>query len=77
MIFHQLVEDIFARVSEWGMAQVMRQTNAFHKIGICSERGGEATPDLRHFQRMRESRAVVIALVVDEYLRFVFQAPEG
>ena len=32
--------------------------------------------DLRHFERMRESGAIQVALVIDEHLGFVDQAAE-
>src|SRR5581483_887666 len=37
----------------------------------------ERTGDLRHLEAMGEARAVVIALVIDEYLGFVVQPAEG
>src|SRR3546814_21051002 len=47
---------------------------------VCSsdlpQRARQAAGDLRHFQRVAEARAVIVAFVIDEDLRLVFQSPE-
>src|SRR5258708_12872378 len=46
-------------------------------MGVRTERCRQARPDLRHFEGMRQACAVIVALVVDEDLRLVFEPPEG
>src|SRR5258708_23115651 len=58
------------------MAQVVREADALDEIEVGAERCRNTAPNLRHFQRMSEARAVIIALVVDEDLRFIFQPPK-
>src|SRR6202012_2507339 len=47
------------------------------EILVEPKRAADRARDLRHLERMRQSRPVVIALVIDEDLRLVLQPPEG
>jgi len=55
----------------------MRQTDGLDQVLIGAQRPGDSAPDLRHLQRVGEAGAEVVALVVDEHLRLVFQPAEG
>ena len=59
------------------MAEVVRQANGFDQVFVRAQRAGNGAPDLGHFQGVGEAGAVIIALVVDEYLGFIFQAAES
>src|SRR5450432_4620016 len=59
------------------MPQVVRKANAFHKVRVCAECGGNAAPDLGDFQRMSQPGAVVITFIVYKYLRLVLQPPKS
>ena len=67
----------FACVTERRMAEIMRQGQCFREILIQAERPADRTRDLRHFQAVREARAIVIALVVDEHLCLILQPAKG
>ena len=58
------------------MTEIMRQTDRFDQILVCAEGARERPADLRDFERMRQARPVIIALVVDENLRFIFKPSE-
>ena len=47
------------------------------RSSLAPERAGHAAADLRHLDRVRQPVAVVVALVVDEDLRLVFEPAEG
>src|SRR5450755_1248656 len=46
------------------------------EVLVEAEGPGDRPRDLRHFQRVRQARAVVIAFERDEDLRLVLQPPE-
>src|SRR5580704_4239371 len=71
---HQLVEHFLAGVAEWGMPQVMRERNCLGQLLVEAERPRDSARNLRGLERMRQARAVVIALVIYENLGFVFEA---
>ena len=56
------------------MPQIMRERHSLRQILIHHQGACQRAGDLRHFQRMGQARTVVIPLVIDEHLRFVFQA---
>ncbi len=76
-ICHQPGKGVFAGMPEGGMSQVVRQADGLHQVFVGTQGAGDGAPDLRHFQRVGEAGAEVIALVVDEHLGLVFQAAEG
>ena len=71
---HQALQHTLAGVAKWRVAQIMRKADGFHQILIGAERAGDAAPQLRHFQGVREARAIVVAFAVYENLRLVFKA---
>ena len=54
----------------------MGQRQGFRQVLVEAELAGQCTGNLRHFQRMGQPRAVMVALVEHEHLRLVLQAPE-
>jgi len=71
------VERPLARMTERRMAKIVRKRQRFGEILIQSERARERASDLRNLKRMRQPRAIMIALVIDEHLRLVRQASKG
>ena len=61
---------------EWWMAEVMRQCQCFREILVKAQLPRHSACDLSNFQRMREARAIVIALVIHEHLRLVREPAE-
>ena len=56
------------------MAEVMRQRQRFRQILVEAELPGQRAGDLRHFERVGEPGAIVVALVEHEDLGLVLQA---
>ena len=71
------VERAFAGVAERGVAEIMRQRQGLGEVLVEPELARQCAGNLGNFQRMGQPRAVMIALVEDEYLRLVLQAAEG
>src|SRR5206468_11365685 len=63
-------------MAEGRMAEVVSERHRLGQILVESERPARAARDLRHFEAVCEAGAVVVALVIDEYLRLVFEPPE-
>ncbi len=66
-----------AGVAERRMAEVMGQRQRFREILVETELPGQRAGDLRHFERVGQPGAVMIAFVEHEYLGFVLQAAKG
>jgi hypothetical protein len=60
-------------MTERRMAEVVRERQRLGEILVQAERTGERAGNLRDLKRVRQSRAIVIALVIDEDLRLVRQ----
>ncbi len=73
---HQAVQDPLARVAERRVAQVVGERHGLDEILVETEHPREAAPDLRGLERVGEAVPVVVALVVDEDLGLVLEAPE-
>ena len=71
-----VVERVLAGMAEWRVAQVMRQRDGFDQIFIQPEFAGDRAAELGHFERMGQPGAKQVALVVQEDLGLVDQAPE-
>ena len=71
VIAEAAVERAFAGMAEGRMAEVVAQRGGLGQILIEAKRAGERAGDLRHFERVGETRAVVVAFVEDEDLRLV------
>ena len=70
------VERAFARMAERRMAEIVRQRQRFAEVLVEAKGARQRARDLRDFQRMRQPRAVVVSLVIDEDLRLVGQPAE-
>jgi hypothetical protein len=55
----------------------MRERYCLHQIFIQRQRTCDGTRKLRDFKRMRKPGAEQVTLMVEEYLGFVHQSPEG
>jgi hypothetical protein len=58
------------------MAQVVSERQRLGEVFIQAQGARKRPGDLRNFERMRESRTVVVTFVIDEYLRFMGQPAE-
>ena len=74
---HHFVEHLFARMAEGRMTEVVSQRHGLGKLFVQSERPADRAGDLTHLKGMGQAGTVVIALMVDEYLCLVLEAPEG
>ena len=74
--FHHLVQPILARMAKGRVAKVMRQRQRFRQVLVQIEAASQPARQLRHFERMGQPCAVMVALMVDEHLRFIFEPPK-
>ena len=70
-------DDILPGMAERRVAQVVGQGNRLDQVFIDAQGPSNGAPQLRDLQRMRETRAEQVALVIQENLRLVDQPPEG
>jgi len=77
VIGHQCPQCVLARMSERRVSHVVRQGDGFGQILVQVQPSRRGAADLRHFHGVRQARAEMVALVVDEDLRLVLQATEG
>ncbi len=77
MAVQALVQRPLAGMAERGMAEVMGQRQRLGEVLIEAELTGQRPGDLRHFQRMGQPCAVMIAFMEHENLGFVLEAAEG
>ena len=73
---HRLVERVAAGMAEGRMAEIVRERQGLGEIVVEMQRPRDRARDLRHFERMRQPRPVMVAFVIDEHLRLVLQASE-
>ncbi len=66
-----------ADVAERRVAEVVPEADRLREVLVEPQRARDRARDLRDLDRVREPRAVVVALGRDEDLRLVLQAPEG
>ena len=66
-----------AGMAERRMAEIVGQRQRFRQILVETELPGQRAGDLRHFQRVGQPGAVMIAFVEHENLRLVLQAAKG
>src|SRR3546814_7983890 len=52
------------------------ERDGFRQILVEAERATDRAGDLRHLDAVREPRPVIVALMLDEDLRLVLEAPE-
>src|ERR1700748_116128 len=59
-----------------GMAQIVCERDCFRQILVQPQRPRDSAGDRRDLDRMRQSRAQVVASAVEKNLRLIFQAAE-
>jgi len=77
VVGHERVERGLAPVAEGGVAEVVRERYRLGEVFVEPQGPRQPARDLRDLKRVREPRAVVVALVVYEDLRLVLEAAEG
>ena len=77
MVAHQLIELALAGMAERRVAEIMGERQGFGQVLVEPERPGDGAGDLGDLDRMGESGAVMIALVIDEDLGLVLEPAEG
>lgn len=73
VLAHAGIQRILTRMTERRMAQIVRQCNRFDEVFIDMQNARDGAPDLRDLKTVREPRTKQIALMIDEYLRFVLE----
>ena len=73
---HQLGEHLFAGVPERRVAEIVAHDDRLGERFVEAERAGHRAGDLRHLQRMRDARAVVIPFGGEKALRLAGPPPE-
>ena len=73
---HGLVQRVLAGMAERRVAEVVGQREGLDQVFVQVERAGHRARDLRDLQAVRQPRAVMVALVVDEDLRLMDQPAE-
>jgi hypothetical protein len=77
VLFHAGIQGVLPTMSKWGMSEVMGKRDSFRQILIQIQFSGDGARDLGNFNRMGKASTEQVALMVNEDLGFVFQAPEG
>ena len=72
----ELVEHALARMSERRVPKVVAERDRLGELFMQLQHFRDCARDLRHLERMRQPRAVVIARRRKEDLRLVLEAPE-
>ena len=73
---HFPCQRILAGMSEWRVAQIMRQCDGICQVGIQPELGGQRPGDPRNLDGMGEASPEVIAIRRDKHLGLVHQPAE-
>jgi hypothetical protein len=74
---HELVELTLTGMAKRRVAEIMGQGQGFGEIFIETQRACSGPPNLGNFDGMGKPGPVVIALVINENLGLVLQAPKG
>ena len=77
MLGHAGVKRVLAGMPEGRVAEIVAKRDRFGKVVVEPERPGECAGDLRHLDRVGETGAEMVALVIDEHLRLVGETAEG
>ncbi len=70
---HLGVERLLPGMAERGVPEIMGERQGLGEILVEAERAADRAGNLRHLQAVRQPRAVMVALVIDEDLRLVGQ----
>ena len=73
---HARVEHLLADVAEGRVPEVVPEPDRLGEVLVEPQRARDGARDPARLERVREPRAVVVALGRDEHLRLVLQAPE-
>ena len=73
----QGMQCILARMPERRVTQIMGQRDRLGQFPIQTQSTGNRPRHLGHLNRMGQTRAIIIALVLHENLRLVLQPPKG
>jgi hypothetical protein len=73
---HQFIELSFPCVAEGWVTDVVHQAERFHEFRVQTKRGSDGPPNLRDFERVRETISKVIGKTRAEDLGLGFQSPE-
>ena len=73
---HERVDHAFAGMAERRVAEVVTERDRFGQLFVQPQDFGDRARDLRHLERVRQPRAVVIAGRREEHLRLVLQPAE-
>ena len=73
---HQRVDDALAGVAERRVAEIVAERDRFGELLVQAQDLRDRARDLRHLERVRQARAVVIAGRREEHLRLVLQPAE-
>ncbi len=76
-LVQRAVERILAGVTERRMAEVVAQPDRLGQVLVQAQRPRDGARDAAGLERVREPRAVVVALGVDEHLRLVLEPAEA
>ncbi len=74
---HGGVQSALAGMAERRMAEIMGERERLGQVLVDCEGTRESAGDLRDFQAVSKTGAIVIALVIDEDLGLVVEPPEG
>ncbi len=77
VLAQRLVQRILSGVAERRVAEIVRERDRLDQVLVQPEPARDRAADLRHLERMRQPGAEQVALVVQEHLGLVDQAPEG
>src|SRR3954469_5312455 len=71
------LQRVFAGVTEWRMADIVRQAQSFGEVFVETQRARDGAADLRDFQAMCQPDAEMVAIGREEDLGLVPQAAEA
>ncbi len=73
---HAAVQRVLTGVAEWRVPEIVCEADRLDQLLVQTETARHGPADLGDLERVGQPRAVVVALVVDEHLRLVLEAPE-
>jgi hypothetical protein len=73
---HERLKDLLAGVTERRVAEIVTERDRLGQFLVQPQHLGDTPGDLRHLERVREPRAVVVSLGREEYLGLVLQPAE-
>src|SRR3954451_18471468 len=73
---HLVIERLLAGMTERRVAEIMRQRQRLGEVLVEAESARDGAGDLRDFDTVSQAGAIMVALVIDEDLGLVLEAPE-